>query len=317
MVADRRARDRQRGLPRGCSSATSRRYVPAVGARRRRAGARGRPRPGRRPRRRAARRLRVRARPRTRCTSSTRRRPPRPPRWRSRRWWRTASTALSGADRAPPEQPAGAPQRGRDRLRRVRTGGGVVRHWLSQTPSIRLAIAHARSFDRRVRAQREAEVVERRVEHRAPAAPATARARPCSGRRPARSTSRTARRSATAPRGRRSRRPARRRAAARAPTRRRRGRRPRRRRRGSPPGAGYSICSIQSPALSASSIVSAWNAAWLPNRLVMAPRVLPSCAATAFGVEPGERADGDRAPRRAPRSPRRICSSTASSPIST
>jgi hypothetical protein len=68
--------------------------------------------------------------------------------------------------------------------------------------------------------------------------------------------------------------------------------------------------------LSISSIVLARNAAWLPNRLVIAPRVLPSSAATAFA---SSRAIGPTAIERSSRrsASARICLSAASWPIST
>ena len=72
----------------------------------------------------------------------------------------------------------------------------------------------------------------------------------------------------------------------------------------------------QSAALSASAIVSAWNAAWLPNRLLIAPRVLPSCAATALA---SSRANGPTAIAWSSSDSESflICSSATSSPIST
>ena len=74
--------------------------------------------------------------------------------------------------------------------------------------------------------------------------------------------------------------------------------------------------STQSAALSASAIVSAWNCAWLPNRLLIAPRVLPSSAATAFA---SIRENGPTAIERSSSSSesRLICCSATSSPIST
>jgi hypothetical protein len=71
-----------------------------------------------------------------------------------------------------------------------------------------------------------------------------------------------------------------------------------------------------SAALSASAIVSAWNAAWLPNRLLIAPRVLPSCAATALA---SSRANGPTAIAWSSSDSESflICSSATSSPIST
>ena len=156
-----------------------------------------------------------------------------------------------------------------------------------------LATAPARSLSVVALAQRQPEVLERVPELALEPARPTARAPPCSGRW-------TLLAPEAVGHGAEPQRPQRpvvdgrlaRRAAARAPTRRRRTRRATRRPSGSRSGAGYSICSIQSPTLSASAIVSAWNAAWLPNRLVIAPRVLPSCAATALA---SSRANGPTA----------------------
>jgi hypothetical protein len=63
-------------------------------------------------------------------------------------------------------------------------------------------------------------------------------------------------------------------------------------------------------------MVSAWKAAWLPKRLLIAPRVLPSWAATALA---SSRANGPSAIERSSSASESflICSRATSSPIST
>ena len=184
-------------------------------------------------------------------------------------------------------------QQRRDRLRRIRR---VARGEALVEPR---ALDEARDRigevgERDAVAQRELEAVERLGEHPLDAAPPRAGTRPGSAAdllapQPVRH-----RGSATATRATRSRPPARRRGADRARPPRRRTRRPTRRRSRSRP-APDSGCSICCSALSASAMVSARNAAWLPNRLVIAPRVLPSSAATAFASSRAIGPDGDRA----------------------
>ena len=205
--------------------------------------------------------------------------------------------------RAVPEQAAGAAQE-----RVVRRRQTLVQpRALDQARD-----AHRRDRRASCRAQLQAEVVERLPGSRPRAARPTARALPCSARRRARSRARKAPRSARAPRGRvvdggcaprcgpRADSPANSASTHASASRR-------------SAGAGNAICSIQSPASSARAMVSAWNAAWLPNRFVITPRVLPSRAATAprraartgrprsrARRAPRSRAGSARAPRAAP-----------------
>ena len=85
--------------------------------------------------------------------------------------------------------------------------------------------------------------------------------------------------------------------------------------RDSPPASDRRSARSVPSALRASAIVSAWNAAWLPNRFAMTPRVLPSRAATALA---SRLANGPMAtePVCSDSASTLICSSATSTPIS-